>query len=174
MNKVIRLGNNKQEYNLKKYNNAYKIHSDLAIAKGLSVLNKYPMRRKLRIELVKKCNKNQKGIFKVSQKDFKRIEQAYKSELPVVLIDIMEVLYDELIKFKNKTKYRAPNDNVKILKFAIDQTHQILDVYKAWLAAHGENEDSEKNKYRKEMEYLEKRIDEFNKKHPGGYNDIFR
>lgn len=172
MLKVIRL--DKREYGGGKYNNLKKINESLAEAKQQFVFECIPSKKKLRKQIMKKCNERKTCIVPVSNKDIKRMERAKKCEVPINIVDILEIIITEIINNKDDFEYRAPkNDNSIVSCHALNNTISAIRDFKDWLDAHDGGERPECDKYREEVKYVLKRLDEFNDKYPEIFNALF-
>ena len=170
MVKVIRL--DKRNYGGPKYNNLFKINNELAIATGMSVFNYIPKRRQLRKHIIAIHNTGN-CRFPVSHKDIKRMERPNKCEVPVNIIDILEILICEIVCVKNRFNYRAQDENI-ISYHVLENTIEALRDFFAWLDAHPEGDRPECDKYREEVEYVLKRLEAFDIKYPGVFNSLFK
>lgn len=170
MLKVIRF--DKSEYVGERYNNALNINNALAVARGMAVLKCIPKRRAYRKHIMRLCNERPNLPFRVSQKDIKRLECAARCELPVNVIDILEVLVSEIQGAKDKIKYRA-QDNYIISFHILNQTLNTLEDFRRWLAGHNIGERPMDDKYRDGVDYVKRRLDEFNKQNQGEFNSLF-
>ena len=170
MLKVIRL--DKKEYNGERYNNLFKIDNELALAEGLVAFDYIPRRKALRRRIIDLHNKTYDSEFPVSHKDIKRMERAYKCEIPINIVDVLEILITEIIQYKKDFNYRAQDDYIvscHILKNTIDS----LTIFKAWLNSHAYGIRPECDKYRDEVAYVSRRLEEFDQKYPQVFNELF-
>lgn len=170
MLKVIRL--NKKEYNVESLNNLFKIDNELAVAEGLVAFDYIPRRKALRKRIMNLHNKNSKCEFPVSHKDIKRMERPCKCEIPVNIVDVLEIIINEIVQYKSEFNYRAQDDYIvsyHILKNTIDT----LTIFKGWLDSHEEGVRPECDKYRQEVEYVYNRLKKFNEKYPHIFNELF-
>ena len=170
MKKVIRL--DKQEYSGPKYNNLFAINNELARAKELLALDYIPLRRAYRQQIIAKCNQNKSIVADVSHKDIKRMEKSRKCEIPINIVDILEVIVDEVKNHKQKFNYRA-NDQYIISMHMLYNTIDILNNFMVWIMAHDEGIRPECYKYSIEACYVQKRLSEFDAKHPELFNELF-
>lgn len=170
MNKVIKL--DKQEYLGPKYNNLLIINNELACAMGLIALDYIPLRWNLRQHIMNKCNSDKQIIFKVSHKDIKRMEKSQRCEVPINIIDILEVIVNEILAHKEQFHYRA-NDNYIISMHMLYNTIDSLKNLIVWLEANEVGVRPECDKYRESVSYVKKRLEEFDAAHPHIFNDLF-
>lgn len=170
MKKVIRL--DKQEYSGPKYNNLFTINNELARAKELLALDYIPLRRAYRQQIIAKCNQNKSIIAEASHKDIKRMEKSRKCEVPINIVDILEVIVDEIKNHKQKFNYRA-SDQYIISMHMLYNTIDSLNNFMVWIMAHDEGTRSQCDKYRTEAHYVQKRLSEFDAKHPELFNELF-
>ena len=170
MNKVIRL--DKQEYEGSKYNKLFEINNELARAKGLVTLDYIPLRWSLRHHIIQRCNEKKDIIAEVSHKDIKRMEKSQKCQVPINIIDILEVIIDEIIKCKKDFNYRANDEyiiSIHMLYNTIDSLKNLI----AWLETHDEGIRPECDKYRDAVLYVKGRLEEFDVAHPELFNELF-
>lgn len=178
MLKVIRL--DKKEYRVNRYNNMYYINEALAKAEKIFFMEYIPSRKKLRKHLINIANdalekKYGKGnFFPVSNKDIKRMERPRKFEIPVNIVDILDIIIKETISNKENFTYRASvgEDDI-ISQHALANTIYMLRAFKAWLDANDEGVRPECDKYREEVAYVAKRFEEFDELYPGLFNSLF-
>ena len=163
LKKVIRL--DKREYIGPKYNNLFTINNELARAKESLALDYIPLRRAYRQQIIVKCNQNKSIVAKVSHKDIKRMEKSRKCEVPINIVDILEVIVDEIKNHKQKFNYRA-NDQYIISMHMLYNTIDSLNNFMVWINAHDEGVRSQCDKYRTEAYYVQKRLSEFDAKNP--------
>ena len=170
MNKVIRL--DKQEYKGPKYNNLFKINNELACAMGLVVFEYIPLKRSLRRHIIDKCNQKNNIIAPVSHKDIKRLETSQKCEVPINIIDILEVIVDEILIHRKEYNYRS-NDQYIISMHMLNNTIDSLRNLIVWLSDNREGVRPECDKYRESVLYVERRLKEFDAAHPQLFNQLF-
>ena len=170
MLKVIKL--DKKEYGREHFNNLFKINNELAVAKDLVAFDYIPKRKSLRKHIMNIHNKKCNCKFPVSHKDIKRMERPYKCEIPVNIVDILEIIITEIVQHKDKFNYRAQDTNI-VSEHVLNNTIRTLKLFKAWLDAHENGVRPECDKYREETAYVCQRLEEFNKKYPQVFNDLF-
>ena len=161
MIKVVRL--DKRQYAGAKYNNMFEINNELAKAKKMLTLDYIPQRYALRRKLIEECNKAN-IIPEVSHKDIKRLEKPIKCQVPINVMDILEVIVKEIIKNKDNFHYRASDDYIVSLHMIYNTIESINDFYH-WLEAHPNSERAECEKYREEVNYIKAKIKEFDSKY---------
>lgn len=177
MLKVIRL--DKKEYEGKKHNNLHEINKELASVKRIFVISNVPSRRKFRKQFVEIANKelrkkNKNEFFPVSIRDIKRLEYPKKCEIPVNIVDILEILISEINKYKNDITYRATDkENAIISYYILTNTIDSLNIFKSWLKSHEVGERPECDKFREEVKYVAKRLEDFNVSHSQLFNELF-
>lgn len=169
LKKVIRF--DKCRYKGKKYNHALEINKALALAEGICCFECIPKRRAYRKYIMSLCNRNSSLQYPVSHKDIKRLECAGKCELPINAVDILEVLIAEIAKMKNNFNYKA-QDTYIISRHILNYTVESLEDFRLWLRGHKVGEMPECDKFRDEVAYIKKRLDEFDEKHPGIFNSL--
>lgn len=170
MLKVIRL--NKKEYHGERFNNLFKIDNELSVAEGLVAFEYIPRRKALRKHIMDLHNKNNNCEFPVSHKDIKRMERPYKCEIPVNIVDILEIIIAEIVQYKKEFNYRS-QDNYIVSCHILKNTIDTITIFKAWLDSHDYGIRPECDKYRKETEYVYNRLIAFDKKYPQVFNDLF-
>lgn len=171
MIKVIRLG--KRWYNASlKYNNIYAINDALALAKRMAVFGRMPRRKALREYIIKRSLRHEGVVTEISHRDIKRMERAYKCEIPINIIDILEIIMEEIVIVREFFEYRAKDDaiismhtignTIEYLRFVMDHMHdeqgEILPQFK---------------KYEQEIAHVNRRIQEFDAKYLGVFDSIF-
>lgn len=171
MNKVIKL--DKRWYNSKlKYNNIHAINDALAIAKHMSVFGRFPKRKSLREHIMLQSTYRKGVIAEVSHKDIKRMERAYKCDIPINIIDILEIIMEEIVLVRTNFKYRA-NDDVIISMHTIGNTIEYLH----FVMDHMRDEQGDLlpqfKKYEDEITHVNRRIKEFDDKYPDVFDSIF-
>lgn len=154
-----------------KYNNFYYMFEKLALAKKMKVLNRIPKKRELRTYLINKYEKNNHE-FKLSNKDFKRLERPRKYELPVNVVDILELFLDEVIKNKENFDYKC-NDSEIVSIHMIKNSIDLLNVLIAFLDD-PDNSSAEAQKYAKSVEYVKSKLQNFDQKHNYTINSILK
>lgn len=171
MRKVIKLGKRWYNSNLK-YNNIYVINDALALAKGMSVLGHFPKRKALREHIIMKSRRRKGVAAEIRRKDIKRMERACKCEIPINIIDILEIIMEEIVIVRDDFEYRANDDaiismhtlgnTIRYLRFVMDHMHDeegnILPQFQ---------------KYQHEIAHVNRRIQEFDAKYPGVFDSIF-
>lgn len=170
MKKIIKL--DKQEYRGPKYNNLFTINNELASAKELLSLDYIPLRRAYRQQIITKCNQRKNIVAKASHKDIKRMEKSCKCEVPINIVDILEVIVDEIKNHKQKFNYRA-NDHYIISMHMLYNTIDSLNNFIVWIMEYDEGIRYQCDKYRTEAHYVKKRLSEFDAEHPGLFNELF-
>lgn len=172
MRKVIRLS--KRDYSKYIKNNLSTIDDKLAIAEGMAVFNKIPRRRQLRQHFIDLSKQKSGCPFPISHKDIRRLERPAKCEIPVNIVDILELLVEDLKFYKDKFTYRADATDSSIVSIHIlRNTIEQIRVFYQWLKGHMDNPSFENNKYRQEVNYVVKRLREFDSKYPGLFNSLF-
>lgn len=111
--------------------------------------------------------------YNVSHKDIKRLECAQKCELPITVVDILEVLVNEITNVKGKMNYIA-NDDYIISAHILNQTLDFLKSFFLGFTSTSISNRSENKKYITELNYVKNRFDEFNKLHPGTFNSLLQ
>lgn len=171
MIKVIRLGKSWYNANLK-YNNIHAINDALALAKRMAVFGRFPKRKALREHIITKSLHRKGVVVEISHRDIKRMERASKCEIPINIIDILEIVMEEIVIVREFFEYRAKDDaiismhtignTIEYLRFVMDHMHdeqgEILPQFR---------------KYEQEIAHVNRRIQEFDAKYPGMFNSIF-
>ena len=99
------------------------------------------------------------------------MEKSRKCEVPINIVDILEVIVDEIKNHKQKFNYRA-NDQYIISMHMLYNTIDSLNNFMVWIMAHDEGTRSQCDKYRTEAHYVQKRLSEFDAKHPELFNEF--
>lgn len=172
MRKVIKLS--KREYRNYMENNLSEIDDKLAIAEGMAVFNKIPKRKKLRRHFIDLSKRKADCPFPISHKDIRRLEKPSKCEVPVNIVDILELLVDDINIYRDSFTYRArPYDksivSVHILRCTIEQ----ITMFRSWLKDHLDDQNYANNKYRDEINYVAGRLKKFDAEYPGVFNTLF-
>lgn len=171
MVKVIKI--DKETVRCKKHNNLYAINSDLARAKNMIAMMYFPKRKEFMEYIIKKHkNMYPDSPYKVSKKDIKRLENPRKYEIPVNIVEILEILVEEVITNKDKVTYRASDDEI-LSKHMIFCTIKSLNNFAAWLAAHPIGERPMNDKYRQEVSYVINALERFDLEYNFDFNSLF-
>ena len=154
-----------------KYNNFYYMFEKLALAKGMKVLNYIPKKRELRTYLIDEYEKNNYE-FKLSNKDFKRLERPRKYELPVNVVDVLELFLTEIIRNKTNFDYEC-NDSEIVSIHMIKNSIDLLNVLIAFLDD-PDNSNDKAQKYAKSVEYVKNKLQVFDQNHNYTINSILK
>lgn len=154
-----------------KYNNFYYMFEKLALAKGMKVLNYIPKKKELRTYLINEYEKNNYE-FKLSNKDFKRLERPRKYELPVNVVDVLELFLTEIIRNKTNFNYEC-NDSEIVSIHMIKNSIDLLNVLIAFLDD-PDNSNAKAQKYAKSVEYVKNKLQVFDQKHNYTINSILK
>lgn len=170
MIKVIRL--NKREYNMgKTFNNLHDINDAAATAKGMVGFRNQIKRRMYRNFLINK-SKIKVPIFPVTHRDIKRIECPGKCEIPVNIVEILEVVVEDVRANHEIINYEANDDRI-ISEYMLENIVLLIKLFNEWLRIYPEGEQPCNDKYRRETAYIVRRLGEFNQKYPGTFDSLF-
>lgn len=170
MVKVIRL--DKREFNFgKKYNNLHDINDAVTEAMGMVGFRDQPKRRMYRAHVIAQA-KAKVPIFPVTQRDIKRVECPAKCEIPVNIVEILEVVVEDVQNYHNSIEYRA-NDSRIVSEYMLENIVQIIRLFYAWLRNHPLGERPHNDKYRDETAYIIRRLQEFDEDYPGVFDMLF-
>lgn len=121
MNKIIRMNFDRNLFKKNKYNNLFRIDNELAVAKNLVMFSVCPQRKKLRNQIIQRCNKMKDIPFKVTHRDIKRLERASKCEISVNSAFILRAIIEEIHDVRANYRYRAPdNDILSVYQYMIN------------------------------------------------------
>lgn len=173
MRKIIKL--RKSDFNTKKkdINNIVDINNALSLCLGIKTLLGVPKRKKFRKHII---GITKPETFPVSGKDIRRLECPGKFEIPVNIVDILEKVIEEIKLNRNNFRYRAPENNNQIISdYSLHITLQHLNHFYSIFNDSDYNleEHPETLKYKEEIEYVKKRMIEFNEKYDYIFNDLF-
>lgn len=170
MKKVIKI--DKKSVKCKRHNNVFAINGDLARAKDMVAMSYFPKRKEFREYIVNiHANTYPNSPHKASRKDIKRLENPKKYEIPVNIVEILEILVNEVQTNKKKVNYRA-NDNLIISKHMLFCTLKSLNNFAEWLNANPIGLRPENDKYRVEVAYVVKALEEFDQKYNIDFNSL--
>lgn len=86
----------------------------------------------------------------------------------------MEILIKEIITYKQNISHRATDkENAIISYYILTNTIDLLNAFKSWLDSHEPGIRPECDKFRDEVDYVLKKLDNFNHLHPEFFNELF-
>lgn len=171
MRKAIRLA--KREFRSTLRNHAVEIDNKLAIAMGMVVFKKFPLRKKFG-EYIRQQSKWKSGcVYEITRRDIKRLESPNKCEISVNIVDFLEIVITEIVYHKDsfKSTYKVSDDGDSIVSmYMLRSTIEQVRLFRLWLADNENTADFANNQYRDEAQYIADRLAKFDKEHPGTFN----